>query len=71
MEKVAKQNIQFSAKLFSFSNHMIATKSKVYLLQIEIVIGLFKYILLKLLRMYYTTNKMSGEKYEHRLNKKW
>ena len=31
---------------------MIATKSKVYLLQIEIVIGLFKYIFLKLLRMY-------------------
>ena len=36
---------------------MIATKSKAYLLQIEIVIGLFKYIFLKLLRMYYTINK--------------
>ena len=36
---------------------MIATKCKVYLLQIEIVIGLFKYIFLKLLRMYYTINK--------------
>ena len=36
---------------------MIATKSKVYLLQIEIVIGLFKYRFLKLLRMYYTINK--------------
>ena len=36
---------------------MIATKSKVYLLQIEIVNGLFKYIFLKLLRMYYTINK--------------
>ena len=36
---------------------MIATESKVYLLQIEIFIGLFKYIFLKLLRMYYTNNK--------------
>ena len=36
---------------------MIATKSKVYLLQIEIAIGLFKYIFFKLLRMYYTINK--------------
>ena len=36
---------------------MIATKSKVYLLQSEIVIGLFKYIFLKLLRIYYTSNK--------------
>ena len=36
---------------------MIATKCKVYLLQIEIIIGLFKYIFLKLLRMYYTINK--------------
>ena len=36
---------------------MIATESKVYLLQIEIVIGLFKYIFLRLLRLYYTINK--------------
>ena len=36
---------------------MIATESKEYLLQIEIVIGLFIYIFLKLLRMYYTINK--------------
>ena len=52
---------------------MIATESKEYLLQIEVVIGLFKYIFLKLLRVYSITQliKMSGEKYEHRLNKKW
>ena len=37
---------------------MIATESKVYLLQIEIVIGLFKYIFLKLLRMYYTSKNV-------------
>ena len=36
---------------------MIATECKVYSLQIEIVIGLFKYIFFKLLRMYYTINK--------------
>ena len=36
---------------------MIATKTKVYLLQIEIVIGLFKYTFFKLLRTYYTINK--------------
>ena len=39
------------------NENMIATKNKVYLLQIEIVIGLFKYIFFKLLRMYYTINK--------------
>ena len=50
---------------------MIATKCKVYLLQIEIVIGLFKYIFLNYCACITQLIKMSGEKYEHRLNKKW